>query len=128
MAVFSDISKNLAEELVFLRAQIASLKARESEVRKALILTTPTKPGKTEVKCESSNVVVDRKETWRFDSKKLPQSIRNDRAYQTLKITTTVRVVKSQAPVRQTAQPLPKVPKPALKELGDFEVIERYFD
>lgn len=105
MSYHPSIAETLAEELIVVRAQQARLKAREAEVRAALLLVAG--PGR--VVAPSAVVQIETRMTRRFDARRLPDHMRRDPQYQAEKETTFVRVL--------------SVP-PAARD--DFEVIERF--
>lgn len=108
MSSYPSIVETLAEELVVLRAQQAKLKAREADVRDALLSSVAPRTGGVTIAAATAPVRIEIRVDTRFDARRLPDHIRRDPKYQVEKKVTYVRVLKPQ-----------RAPK------DDFEVIER---
>lgn len=93
MSYHPSIVETLAEELVDLRAELARLKAREADLRDALISLAAPARGHVQIPTQAAVVRIETRSATRFDAKRLPKDVRNDSRYLVEKETTYVRIL-----------------------------------
>ena len=114
MSYHPSIVETLAEELVDVRAAQARLKAREAELREALLSLAAPAHGRVQIPTRAGVVQIETRAERRFDARRLPDGVRNDPRYRVAKDATYVRVLPAgggkSSPVQR----------------DDFDVIDRF--